>query len=143
MFLYRFFFSWWFRGIRFLSLSPAFFFFFFFLLHSISSRAAAGSGYFVAEVDGVGDEGSGGNHIGWCFRIIGIYYITCTLQQENLCVGLKKPNANWTNTITGMQALQFTHKMEFQNLTSGQNFFGVLVLHTCQNDVSSEGPNIW
>jgi len=60
-----------------------------------------------------------------------MYYITLTLQQENLYVGLKKPNANRTNTITGMQDLQFTHRMEFQNLTSGQFFF--LVLPTSQN----------
>ena len=42
-----------------------------------------------------------------------------------------------------MQALQFTHKMEFQNLTSGQFFFFFLVLCTSQNVVSSEGPKGW
>jgi hypothetical protein len=53
-----------------------------------------------------------------------MYYITLTLQQENLYVGLKKPNTNRTNTKSGMQDLQFTHKMELQNLTSGWNFGG-------------------
>lgn len=72
-----------------------------------------------------------------------MYYITLTLQQENLYVGLKKPNTNRTNTITGMHDLQFTHKMEFQNLTSGQNFFGFLDPRTNQNEVSSEGPRVW
>jgi hypothetical protein len=72
-----------------------------------------------------------------------MYYITLTLQQENLYVGLKKPNTNRTNTITGIQDLQFTHKMEFQNLTYEQNFFGFLVPHTNQNEVSSVGPWVW
>jgi hypothetical protein len=53
-----------------------------------------------------------------------MYYITLTLQQENLYVGLEKPKTTRTNTVKGMQALQFTHKMGFQNLTSGWNFLG-------------------
>jgi len=70
-----------------------------------------------------------------------MYYITLALQ-ENLYVGLKKPNTNRTNTIQGCRPCGSLTKWNFKTSHLDGIFF-FLVLCTSQNVVSSEGPKVW